>query len=91
VTAAPDMIAWLLPIAGPMIISPVLIWATSSNAEGGKLRFLFLTPTEVHAAPVMIVREQILKEWQRTGIERLLVEAQPMLVSVPASQTRLEV
>ncbi len=82
-TAAPDMIAWLLPIAGPMIISPLLIWATSYNAEHGVLRYFFLTPTEVQAAPVMIVREQILTEWQRTGLAAAPTEAEPVAAASP--------
>jgi membrane glycosyltransferase len=65
IMAAHDMIAWLVPIAGPMVISPLLIWATSRNAEHGVLHYLFTTPAELDPAPVMISREEILARWSR--------------------------
>jgi membrane glycosyltransferase len=63
--AARGMIAWLVPIAGPMAISPLLIWLTSQNAERGLASWLFRTPTEFHAAPVMEVRDRIFAAWDR--------------------------
>jgi membrane glycosyltransferase len=63
--AARGMIAWLVPIAGPMAISPLLIWLTSQNAEHGLASWLFKTPTEFRAAPVMEVRDRVLAAWAR--------------------------
>jgi membrane glycosyltransferase len=74
ITAAPDLIWWLLPIAVPMAIAPLLIWGTSQNAEGGFWRYLFLTPTEREAAPVMTAREKTFAEWQETTPEEVLLQ-----------------
>jgi len=67
VTIAQNIIFWLLPIAGPMIIAPVLIWATSLNAEHSIWPFVFQTYSETAPADVMVVRERILAEWERAG------------------------
>ena len=64
---APSMVLWLIPIAGPMVIAPVLIWATSLSAERGLSRYLFLAPSELHPAPVMTSRDQILDRWEKLG------------------------
>ena len=70
VTIAPGMIVWLIPIAGPMIVAPALIWATSQNGEQGWLRYLFVTPTELARAPVMLARDRIFGEWEQTRDHR---------------------
>ena len=59
------MIIWLIPIAGPMAIAPLVIWATSQNAEGRVWRLIFITPTELAPAPVMTARDRILGDWGR--------------------------
>jgi len=60
---APSMIIWLIPIAGPMMIAPVLIWASSQSAEHGVLRYLFMTPSELSPPQVMVTRDRILAQW----------------------------
>jgi membrane glycosyltransferase len=72
---AQSMIIWLVPIAGPMIIAPVLIWATSLNAEHGTLAgYFFATPTEVTPAPVMQARDRILQAWSTDDVEAVFEE-----------------
>ncbi|WP_422071786.1 glucans biosynthesis glucosyltransferase MdoH [Tranquillimonas rosea] len=59
--AAPGLVLWLLPVALPLILSPVIIWWTSqpSAALG-----LFRVPQEVAPAPVTVLQSQILARWQ---------------------------
>ena len=72
---AQSMIIWLLPIAGPMAVAPLLIWATSLSAERGAWQYLFMTPTEIEPTAVMVARGRILNEWAR--IEMPLPELGP--------------
>ncbi|MDR3470152.1 MAG: glucans biosynthesis glucosyltransferase MdoH [Devosia sp.] len=65
---AQSMIVWLAPIAGPMLIAPIVIWATSQNAEHGVLRYLFTTPSELMPPEAMITRDRILARWGRLGV-----------------------
>jgi len=78
IMAAHSMIAWLVPIAGPMVISPLLIWFTSRNAETGWARYFFMTIAEERPAPVMVVRDHILEQWgQAEAFFPELVELAP--------------
>ena len=65
ITAAHSMIVWLIPVAGPMIFAPLVIWGTSQNAESGWQHYLFATPPEFHPPTVMALRDQILSDWGR--------------------------
>ena len=80
---AQSMIIWLVPIAGPMIVAPLLIWATSQNAEHGVLRYIFMTPSELAPPEVMVMRDRILGEWGR------LEAPLPELLEVESSDPRL--
>jgi len=84
VTAAPDLVWWLLPITIPMVIAPFLIWGTSQSAESGVWHYLFRAPTEVAAAPVMMLREEVFAEWQKTSPEEVL------LPSLSAAERQVE-
>ena len=77
--AAQSMMIWLIPIAGPMVIAPLLIWATSLNTEHGFGRYVFMTPNENRPTPVMLARERILSGW--AGIEMPLPEIGPEAIS----------
>jgi membrane glycosyltransferase len=95
ITAAPDLVWWLLPITIPMVIAPFLIWGTSQSAESGIGRYMFRAPTEVEIAPVMALREEILSEWQKTSPEEVLLPslfaAEPTIEPPPPQPASLQV
>jgi membrane glycosyltransferase len=65
-TVAPILTLWLLPVALPMILAPVLIWWTSRPSTGG----VFPSPTD-HALPPIVVRHQaIFAAWSAPIAER---------------------
>ncbi|WP_345900206.1 glucans biosynthesis glucosyltransferase MdoH, partial [Martelella sp. UBA3392] len=72
-TLAPDLFCWLTPIAGPQIIAPLLIAASSSPASG---RFayhcqLFRTPEELARLAIVRERDRVLARWnERPVIDR---------------------
>ncbi len=63
---APVLVPWLLPVALPMVIAPALIAWTSRPGPGG----LFLTPTELRAAPVMDLQAAVMRRWAPEGDTR---------------------
>jgi len=65
ITAAHSMIVWLIPVAGPMIVAPWLIWGSSQNAETGVRRYFFATPPASEPPVVMALRDRILTDWGR--------------------------
>ena len=72
-TLAPDLFWWLTPIAGPQIIAPLLIAASSSPASG---RFayhcqLFRTPEELARPAIVRERDRVLARWnERPVVDR---------------------
>ncbi|WP_406721365.1 MULTISPECIES: glucans biosynthesis glucosyltransferase MdoH [Thioclava] len=56
---APGLFWWLSPVGIPMILAPFIISMTSRTAKGN----LFGTPTEYHAAPIMVLHDRILNNW----------------------------
>lgn len=59
---APAYVIWLLPVAVPAMLAPVIIWATSQGrAKVDAL--LFGTVAEREPAPIMIENERVLAEW----------------------------
>ncbi|QUS35343.1 glucans biosynthesis glucosyltransferase MdoH [Falsirhodobacter algicola] len=71
----PGLVPWLLPIALPMIIAPLVICWTSRRS----MTSLFRVPVERHPHPVMLTMDRILARWEG---ERDLTEAEA--VAVPA-------
>ena len=70
-TVAPALVPWLLPVALPALIAPLLITATSlAGAEDGE-PWLFLTPTDVNPPQVVLDQQRILASW--TTDETVLV------------------
>ena len=56
---SPALVPWLLPVALPMVISPVLIaWLSRPGFPT-----LFTTPTEIAAAPIMVLQADVLSRW----------------------------
>ena len=62
--AAPRYVAWLLPVAGPAVIAPVIIWATSLG-NGAWARGRLFTSRAEHAPPPVVAENlRILAAWQ---------------------------
>lgn len=57
---APGLVPWLLPVALPMVLAPVII-AWSSRPSRSRL---FSTPTERGPSPVIVQQGLILQQWQ---------------------------
>jgi membrane glycosyltransferase len=58
---APVLYYWLIPVCVPLMISPLLIAATSQSP---RLSYLFAVPTEMVAPPVMREQEAVLARWR---------------------------
>jgi membrane glycosyltransferase len=79
-----EMLGWLAPIAVPMVISPVLIWASSQNARENGLKWLFRTPNEIKAAPALVARAAILSRWEKHVPELpQFIEAESAMPAAP--------
>ena len=61
---APALVPWLLPVTGPMMVAPAVIWWTSRPGRG----VLFRTPAEVTPAPVIRHHDRILARWQGMAV-----------------------
>ena len=61
---APDLLIWLLPVALPMVLAPVLIAWTSRPSTSG----LFAVPQEADPAPVVTAYQGILGRWTGTSV-----------------------
>ncbi|PZQ95892.1 MAG: glucans biosynthesis glucosyltransferase MdoH [Cereibacter sphaeroides] len=72
-TLAPGLVLWLLPVALPMILAPVVISWFSQDSRSG----LMVTPSERDSAPVMLRHVEIMRHWMGEGAEAAYVEAEP--------------
>ena len=81
---APALVLWLLPVALPMMLAPILI-AWSSRPGSNRL---FLTPTEINPAPVMVLQNAVITRWQMMAATQPepLVDTRP---TTPKSEPRL--
>ncbi len=59
---APAYVLWLLPVAVPAMLAPVIIWATS-HGRAKVDALLFGTVAEREPAPIMRENERVLAEW----------------------------
>ena len=56
---APALVLWLLPVALPMVVAPVLIaWSSLPSRSG-----LYLTPTELVPTRVMELQDEVMTRW----------------------------
>ncbi len=62
--AAPRYVAWLLPVAAPAVLAPVIIWATSLGDGGWARGRLFTSRAEHAPSPVMAENIRILASWR---------------------------
>jgi membrane glycosyltransferase len=56
---APDLALWLLPVALPMVLAPILIWWTSATARDGS----FSVPADRIKPAVVVRHDAILAQW----------------------------
>jgi membrane glycosyltransferase len=61
---APHAVTWMLPVALPMVLAPVLISISALGAHTGVPGFLFRVPQEHAPTPVMLERRRILMQWR---------------------------
>ncbi|MGV8952582.1 MAG: glucans biosynthesis glucosyltransferase MdoH [Cypionkella sp.] len=59
---APDLTLWLLPVALPMVIAPVLIWWTSQTVPLGQ----FPVPADDVVPPIVRRHDAVLAAWAAT-------------------------
>ncbi|EYD72348.1 glucans biosynthesis glucosyltransferase MdoH [Limimaricola hongkongensis] len=57
---SPELVGWLIPVAGPMIAAPLVIWATSLPS-----RALFAVPSETRPDPILARQDAIMADWSR--------------------------
>lgn len=55
-TQVPELVYWLLPIVLPLLLAPLLVWATASSAIGDAARRLRLLQVPQECEPEPIVR-----------------------------------
>ena len=63
---SPELVLWLMPVALPMVLAPLLIsWSSRPSRTA-----LFTTETEIDPAPVMRLHDAILARWHDKGLDR---------------------
>lgn len=62
----PQFLPWLLPVAGPALVAPLVIWASSRGGERPVSSSLFSTATERAPSPVIVEADAILAQWRQT-------------------------
>ncbi|MDO9525103.1 MAG: glucans biosynthesis glucosyltransferase MdoH, partial [Gemmobacter sp.] len=56
---APALLLWLIPISGPMILAPVIIWWTSQDSQS----WIWTVPSELITPPVAAAHQAIMARW----------------------------
>jgi membrane glycosyltransferase len=74
---APGLVLWLLPVALPMCLAPVVIAWTSQDSRTG----LMAVPSELAPSPVIGRHADILRAW--TGMTPLPAPADPAGAAAP--------
>lgn len=62
--AGPDFLPWLLPVAGPALLAPFVIWTTARGGERPVSTWLFSVPSERAPSPVITEANVILTSWR---------------------------
>ncbi|MBD1203246.1 MAG: glucans biosynthesis glucosyltransferase MdoH [Rhodobacteraceae bacterium] len=63
---SPELVLWLMPVALPMVLAPLLIsWSSRPSRS-----LLFTTETEITPAPVMRLHDAILARWDESLEDR---------------------
>jgi membrane glycosyltransferase len=61
---APNLMLWVLPISVPLVIAPLVIWATSLPSN----RPVFLTPEESSTPAVIADHHRIVAQWSQNSV-----------------------
>lgn len=64
--AGPAFLPWLLPVAGPALLAPLVIWATARGSDRPVSTWLFLTANERAPSPIIVEANAILASWRAT-------------------------
>ena len=62
----PKFLPWLLPVAGPALLAPFVIWATARGGDRTVSTTLFSTPSERAPSPIIVEADAILSGWRAT-------------------------
>lgn len=73
---APDLMLWVLPISVPLVVAPLVIWATSLPSTPP----VFVTPEELDLPKVIADHRRIVQQWSQAG------PAIPATVNAPAAE-----
>lgn len=64
--AGPAFVPWLLPVAGPALLAPVVIWAMARGGDRPVSTWLFSAPSERATSPIIREANAILASWRAT-------------------------
>jgi membrane glycosyltransferase len=64
--AGPAFLPWLLPVAGPALLAPLVIWATARGSDRPVSTWLFSTANERAPSPIIVEANAILASWRAT-------------------------
>lgn len=64
--AGPAFLPWLLPVAGPALLAPLVIWATARGGDRPVSTWLFSTANERAPSPIIVEADAILASWRAT-------------------------
>ena len=64
--AGPAFLPWLLPVAGPALLAPLVIWATARGGDRPVSTWLFSTANERAPSPIIVEANAILASWRAT-------------------------
>ncbi|KRA96703.1 hypothetical protein ASD83_16600 [Devosia sp. Root685] len=64
--AGPAFLPWLLPVAGPALLAPFVIWATARGGDRPVSSWLFSTANERAPSPIIVEANTILASWRAT-------------------------
>ena len=62
--AGPAFLPWLLPVAAPALLAPVIIWASSQGEDDAVSSWLYSAPSERAPSPIIGEAEAILAHWR---------------------------
>ncbi len=64
--AGPAFVPWLLPVAGPALLAPFVIWTMARGGDRPVSTWLFSVPSERATSPIIREANAILAQWRAT-------------------------